>query len=209
MKHLALLAAAVVTAVAVAAAVSVLAPAAEPAQAPDVLIVQAAGTPTDVKVTAANVDAVTMPTPTGRNVKTLADDLAAALRAKGLTVRVATPDEVTGRQEVLAPRCVVLGSPAYFGNMSWKLKKLFDTVFWRIHALPGERLAQKPFATYVLGTSEPRCRETAASIDAIVKTCNGLPAATMIVLGSQKPDEVKASLARFADEIAAKAGQGT
>ena len=49
-----------------------------PAKAPDVLIIQAGGTPFEgaAAITAANVDAVTCPTPVARNCKSVADQVA-------------------------------------------------------------------------------------------------------------------------------------
>ena len=175
----------------------------EPAPAEDVLIIHAAGTPFEglAALTAANVDAVSCPTPVAMNCGTVAEQVAAALRAKGLKVRVADAAAIKHRDEVLRPRLVVLGTPCYFATASWKMVRLLDEAYWQIWALKGDRLGGRTVATFATGKSEDPCRKAIADVQAFVKMCNANPGPTMVALITEA-DEVPERVARFADEIA-------
>jgi len=175
----------------------------------DVLIIQAAGTPVKEKVTARNVDAVSCPTPAAVNCRTLAEQTAAALGAKGLGARVAAAGSVTDRNEILGARLVVLASPSYFANVSWKMHKMFDDVFFQIHVLGGDRLGGKPFAVLIMGNSEPKCAKSVEAAAGIVKACDGSPGPSTIVLGDDSDDQIKQKIATFTDQIAATLSQAS
>ncbi len=184
------------------AALSALAPAQE--KPPDVLIIHAGGTPVTEKVTPANVHAVSCPTPAAVNCKTLAEETAAALRGKGLSAGAVAAGEVKSRDAILGARLVVLASPSYFGNVSWKMHKMFDERFFEIFVAGGERLAKKPFAALIMGKSEPKCAKSVEAVAGIVKACNGTPGPSTIVLASDGADEVKGKVDKFAEEIAGR-----
>lgn len=175
-------------------------------KAPDVLIISGGGTPSaDMgKFTAQNVDAVSCPTPVGMNCMTVSQQAAEALRAKGLTVRVADALEIKHRDEIMAPKMIVLASPSYFSNASWKMVKVFDEQFWQFHALGGEIMGGKPFATLVTGANEAKCKATADAMQVVVTSCKGTAGPGAIVLVKQPADEVAKIVAAFAEETAAK-----
>ncbi|HUU10815.1 MAG TPA: hypothetical protein VM431_09785 [Phycisphaerae bacterium] len=200
----------VVTALLVAGAVWGLAGAQEQAKIADVLIIHGGGTPCENmgKFTPENVDAVSCPTPPGMNCAKAANLVAEALRAKQLSVTVVPADAITHRRDILAHRCVVLASPSYFGNASWKMHKLFHEAFWQVHALGGECLDGRRFALLATGIHENRCQQTLAAMEDVVKSCQGTPGPTAVVLINQTADETKAAAAKFADEIAGKLTEG-
>ena len=171
-------------------------------KAPDVLIIQASGTPVTEKVTPKNVDAVSCPTPATVNCKTLAAQAAAALRDKGFSAKAVAAGDVKSRDEILGARLVVLASPSYFGGVSWKMHKLFDEKFFEIHALGGDRLAKKPFASLIMGKSEEKCAKSVASLEGVVTACNGTPGPSTIVLTADSKEQVRGKIAKFAEEIA-------
>jgi len=189
----------------IGAALAVLHATAAPAKGPDVLIVQACGTPfADVaKITPANVDAVSCPTPVAINCKTIAEQLAEQLRAKGLQVQVVDAAEAKSRHEVVAARLVVLGSPAHYGTPNWKMVKFVDEVLWQFHALGGERLGGKKFAAYSLGRAEAGAASTVAAMLNYAKSTNGTPGPTATFLMEHSADQVKERVGKLADEIAA------
>jgi hypothetical protein len=173
------------------------------AKPPDVLIIHAAGTAVSGKVTAKNVHAVSCPTPMAVNCRTLADQTAAALGAKGLGVRAVAASSVADRDDILSARLVVLASPSYFGNVSWKMHKMFDEMFFQIHVLGGDRLGGKPFATLIMGKSEPKCAKSVEAATAAAKACNGTAGPSAIVLAADSSEQSKQKIAAFADAIAA------
>ena len=173
------------------------------AKPPDVLIIHAAGTPVSGKVTAKNVHAVSCPTPMAVNCRTLADQTAAALGAKGLGVRAVAAGSVADRDGILSARLVVLVSPSYFGDVSWKMHKMFDEMFFQIHVLGGDRLGGKPCATLIMGKSEPKCAKSVEAATAAAKACNGTAGPSAIVLAADSSEQSKQKIAAFADAIAA------
>lgn len=191
-------------AVVVAAAPALVAWAAAPAKGPDVLIIHGGGTPSEQmgKFTAENVDAVSCPTPVGLNCVTAAAQVAEALGKMNLDVKVLGAEEVAHRNEILGARLVVLASPCYFSNASWKMQKLFHEKFYQIHALGGERLTKKPFAALAIGGAEPKCAKTIQAMQDVVVSCNGTPGPTAIVLTGKTADEVKEITGKFAEAIA-------
>jgi flavodoxin len=191
----------------IAAAVSVLALAAgEPAAAPDVLIIHAAGTPFEAfaNLTPENVDAVSCPTPVALNCKTLAEQAAEALRAKGLAVRIAETADITHRRQLLEPRLVVLASPTYFGTCSWRMHRLIQEPLWQVFALGGEKLDGKRFAFMATARNEGNGKGCIEAMQGAVKSCNATPGPAMGVAIDAAPDKVKERIAKFADEVAAQ-----
>jgi multimeric flavodoxin WrbA len=203
MKRMLLLACIVICAACTLVAFSLLAPAA-PASAPDVVIIQAGGTPFEeaAKITAANVDAVSCPTPVARNCKSVAEQVAEALRAKNLDVRVAATDDIKDRRELLAPRLVVLASPCYYGNVSWRMHKLIDERLWQIFALGGERLAGHPYAVLAIGRTEANAKGAAEFLQGCVKSTNGKVVGAMTVGADNTDDQVKERVAAFTETVA-------
>jgi flavodoxin len=183
--------------------------AADPAKAPDVLIIHAAGTPFAGydAYTPANVDAVSCPTSMVLNCQTVAERVAEALRARNLDVRVVEAAQITKRQQFLGPRAVVLASPTYFGTASWKMHKLIQEQLWQFFALGGKRIDGRLFATLVTAHAEAGATQCTGVLQGAIKSSGGTVGPGLVVLVSQKPDEVNARAAKFADELAAKLGE--
>ena len=195
------------TALAVAAAAaSVLTLAAgEPAGPCDVLIIHAAGTPSETadKFTPENVDAVSCPTPVTLNCKVLAEQAAEALRAKGLTVRVAETTEIAKRQQLLAPRLVVLVSPTYSGTCSWKMHKLMQEPLWQFFALGGKKMDGKKFAFLATARNEGNWKGCIEAMQGAAKSCNANIGPAAGVPLSATPEQAKERAGKFAEEVAA------
>jgi len=183
---------------------------ADPAKAPDVLIIHAAGTPFAGydAYTPANVDAVSCPTSVVLNCQTVAERVAEALRARGLDVRVVEAAQITKRQQFLEPRAVVLASPTYFGSASWKMHKLIQEQLWQFFALGGKRIDGRLFATLVTAHAEAGATQCTGVLQGAVKSSGGTVGPGLVVLVSQKPDEVNAHVTKFADELAARLNEG-
>jgi flavodoxin len=171
----------------------------------DVLIIHAAGTPSETadKFTPENVDAVSCPTPVALNCKVLAEQAAEALRARGLAVRVAETAEITKRQQLLEPRLVVLASPTYFGTCSWRMHKLIQEPLWQFFALGGKKLDGKKFAFLATARSENNWKGCVEAMQAAVKSCGGSQGPVMGVAIGAAPAQVKERAAKFADDVAA------
>lgn len=184
----------------------------EQGKSPDVLVIYSTGTPfswTVIKSIAKRsdknvkeIDAITSPTPLKENCGTIAEKLASALRDKKLIVRVAETMEIKHRDEILRARLVVIGSPAYFANVSWKIKKLFDEQFHRIYLLEKKRLAKRRIAAFAMAEIEPSARSALKAIKAVVRDCKGRFGPTMIFLTKHSKKEIRKRINQLAQELA-------
>lgn len=162
---------------------------------PDALIIYSSGTPSGT-ITDLAPDAVTLPTPVSENMKTLSDKLVAALAAKGVTARAVPALDVRNKLDILTARVVVIGSPSYFGNVSWQVKKLIDEVYGVLYRMR-DKAKRPPHAAFSMAEIEPSAKETLAEIGKATKI-----GPTMIVLVTNIQDEVTHRVNAFADSIA-------
>ncbi|MDP2984704.1 MAG: hypothetical protein Q8O92_15405 [Candidatus Latescibacter sp.] len=169
------------------------------AKGPDVLIVYSSG---NKPVDGGQPDAMTTPTPGNENMKTVTDKLAASLSSKKLTVRVALAHEIKTPDEIFSSRILVVGSPSYFWNVSWQIKKFFDERFSEMSSRK-ERLGKHPVAAYTQAGGKDGADLTIAAVREAVNRWNGTFGPTMTLLAGNKPEEVKQTVEKFAGEIAA------
>lgn len=176
---------------------------------PDVLIIYSSGTPfkTISDMNAKEVDAVTTPTPVRENCKSIAEKLASALRNKKFVVRVAETTEIKHHNEILRARLVVLGSPAYFANVSWRMKKLFDEQFAKIYVLGKDGLANRRIAAFSMAEVESSAHAALKAINAVVRNCKGRLGPTMTFLTKHSREEVNRRISRFVEQMAVAAKQ--
>ncbi len=166
-------------------------------KAPDILIVYSSGSK---PVGGGQPDAVTTPTPADENMKTVTEKLSTALIARKLTVRVALAHEIRTPEEIFASRVLVIGSPSYFWNVSWQIKKFFDERFSEMSSRK-DRLGKHKVAAYTQAGGKEGADLTIAAIQQAVNRWNGTFGPTMSLLAGNKPDEVKPAIEKFADEI--------
>ena len=131
---------------------------------PDVLVIYDSGLPSKTisEVTAADNDVMAGPTPKVTNCRTVAQELAATLESRGLVVRVVEASAVENPK--VQARVIVLGSPARFWNVSWRMKKFFDEQFGRIYISSKQEFATLRVAAFAMAEIEP---SAAAALKAI------------------------------------------
>lgn len=179
---------------------------------PDILIIYSSGTPFNWELIknrtnrsdkdTQELDAITTPTPLVENCKSIAEKLAGALRDRQIIVGVKEVVEIKQRSEILNARMVILGSPAYFGNVSWKMKKLFDEQFHKIYLLEEGRLAKRRVAAFSMAEIEPSANAALRAIKAVVSDCRGRFGPTKVFLTKHSGKEVKKRIKEFADQLA-------
>jgi flavodoxin len=178
---------------------------------PDILIIYSTGTPFNWEVVTSNrnrsdkemqeLDAISTPTPPIENCKSIAVKLGRALQSQKLKIRLKEVSEITHRSEILNARMVILGSPAYFGNVSWKMKKLFDEQFHKIYLLEKGRLAKRRVAAFSMAEIEPSANAALKAIKAVVSDCRGRFGPTKVFLTKHSGKEVKKRIKKFAKEL--------
>lgn len=170
---------------------------------PDILIIYSTGTPfkTISDMNTKEVDAVTTPTPVRENCKSIAEKLAIALHDKKFVVKIAEAAEIKDRHEILHARLAVIGSPAYFGNVSWQIKKLLDQQFGQIYVL-NKGLDKRRIAAFSIAEIEQSALGAIKAISTVVKDCKGHLGPTMIFLTKHSKKEIAQRINRFADQVA-------
>ena len=186
-----------------AAVIGAMAIAAEEEKSPevaasDVLIIWASGASPAMQ----GVDTVTLATPKDRNVMTLSAQLGEALKKQGLTVRLAEALEVKDPAEIVAAKVVVLASPSYFSNMSWRMKKVIDEKFYATRSMEG-RLNGKPCAGLAMagGDGAPALELMGRA----VQSCGGKWAETISFSGRGSAEDDAKRIEEFAGKLAALA----
>lgn len=167
---------------------------------PDVLIIYSSGTP-EGTISESGADAVTLPTPKGENIRTVSERLGALLRERGMSVRVAPADEVRTAGEILDAGMVVFGSPSYFNNVSWEIKRCIDLQFSPIYSRK-ERLGGKTVAAFCMAEIAPSAEATLAILRHTVLDCRGTFGPTMTFLVEHPADKVAGLVNAFADDLA-------
>ncbi len=170
-----------------------------PSSGPDVLIVYSTG---NVRAGTMKADAVTTPTPAKENMKTVAEKLAAALTAKKISARAVLVSDVKTHEEIMRPRVLVLGSPAYFNNVSWQFMKFVDELFWPIW-LDANKLQNHKAAAFAMADHEQSCHKVNEIIRTLVTNARGTFGPSMVVVGNNNPDQVNQAVEKFAGEIEA------
>ncbi len=182
------------------AALSCLAQTAQAQEKPsDILIVYSSGSK---PAGGGQPDAVTTPTPADENMKTVTEKLSTALAARKLTVRVALAHEIKTPEEIFASRVLVIGSPSYFWNVSWQIKKFFDERFSEMSSRK-DRLGKHKVAAYTQAGGKDGADLTIAAIQQAVNRWNGTFGPTMIILVPHGPEEIAKRIAAFADSVVA------
>ena len=166
---------------------------------PDILLIYSSG---NVPAEGQKADAVTCATPKNENVKTLATKLAAALTEKKISVRLVEATEVKDYKELLDAKMIVLASPAYFSNVSWSMKKMFDERLGPVYSIK-EKLNKKPTASLVYAHAQQSADAATKIIADTITTCNGEMKASATLLLTQTPDERNAKIAELAEKIVA------
>ena len=165
---------------------------------PDVLIIFATG---NVPQSGAKEDAVTTPTPAGENMKTLSEKLSAALTARKLTVRLASVSGKITPEDILASRIVIMGSPSYWSNVSWQMKKYIDEQFTPFYSMKG-RMNKHKAGAFSMAAVEPSADKTIEVLKELIVENDGTFGPSMTVAGRITPEEVAGRIAAFADRIA-------
>jgi hypothetical protein len=151
-------------------------------------------------------DAVTTATPAKENMKTVSEKLEKALSAKKLTVRLASVSGKITPRDILASGIVVMGSPSYWSNVSWQMKKYIDEQFTPFYGMEG-KLKKTKAAAYSMAEVEFSAGRTIGVLRDLITQNDGDFGPTMTVLVPQSPEEIQNRITKFADDIAAFIGK--
>jgi flavodoxin len=169
-----------------------------------ILIVYTSGTPfktlSDIKPD--EMDAVTGATPSEMNVEIISQTLYEKLK-DSYTVKLAKASEITDYREILQYDMLIMGTPTYFWNIHWEVKKMIDTNFEKIYI--GKRNEFKAMKHVVFAMSEyGKCAENANNqMKSAINDCSAKLDASEIFVTNRKKAEYNEQIASFAATIAA------
>jgi len=147
------------------------------------------------------VDAISQPTPKNVNCGIVANKLSANLRDLKIKVRIAEAREIKHHDEILSANILVIGSPAYFSNVSWEIKKMFDKQFHKIYMLREKRLDRKMIAAFATSENKSSGKNALKAIRSVVKDCRGNFGPTMIVLIGYSENQINQEIEKFTRKI--------
>ncbi len=144
------------------------------------------------------VDALTQATTEGVNVDVLARQIRDQLTAGGLRVDLRKATEVQGPKEFLDYDGIIFGTPTWFSNVAYPLKKVFDEHLIRIYEHRPGRLNDKVLAGFVTvmesGKSGPRCLQ---SLDWALEHLSNRRPEGLVVNVSDDQESVNTRAAQF------------
>jgi hypothetical protein len=169
----------------------------------DILIIYSSGHPyasiSDIENP--EVDDLTTPTPVKINCATIAKRLNYLLVEKGLNSRIIKVSDINHWKEILEAKAVILGSPTYFWNMSWEMKKLMDEKFGQIYIYRKEKSDFPQFHLFTLAEIEPSANQTLEKMRQVLNDCGLEIGQQMILLTSYKVKDVDWRMVKYIDEI--------
>jgi hypothetical protein len=171
--------------------------------APDILIIFSSGTPfkTISQIKPSDLDSISMATPKEINCRIIAEKLAKILSVKCSIVKVVEANEINGLGLILQARMIVIGSPGYFSNVSWEIKRVLDREFGRIYVMAQEEIIKLRVAAYGMAEGEYSAKGAIKAIEAAVKDCKGDFGPTEIFVTNEKEKLIEERIMRFAEKI--------
>lgn len=139
-----------------------------------ILIVYSSGeaskTLSDVKPE--EIEGVTGPTPSDMNVAIIAQTLSKHLAAKNYTVRIAKADEIKNYKEFLQYDMLIMGTPTYFWNIHWEMKKMIDECFEKIYVLRRNDFKKMKHITFAMSEYDECAKNANKQMEFAITDCS-------------------------------------
>lgn len=169
----------------------------------DILIIYSSGFPyaSISEIDTLSIDNLTTPTPKLINCKTIAQKLFSLFNEKELKTKILETSEVNYWKEILSSKVVILGTPTYFWNMSWEMKKLIDEKFGQIYIHgKGEKIKTK-FCIFTISEIETSAIQTIGKIKQVLDDCRLEKGDELVLLTKYSVKDVEWRISRFVDDI--------
>jgi len=166
-----------------------------------ILIVYSSGTPfktlSDIKPD--EVDAVTGPTPSDMNVEVISRTLYKKLKDKNYTIRIAKASEIESYKELLQYDMLIMGTPTYFWNIHWEMKKMMDVCFEKIYLAKRDEFKQMKHIVFAMSEYD-KCAENAnKQMESGITDCSAKLDASMVFIAKQTMPQYEMQIARLAN----------
>jgi flavodoxin len=166
-----------------------------------ILIIYTSGTPyktlSDLKPE--EIDSYSGATPTDMNVEMISQRLVNELRNKHYTVKIVRAPEIESYLEILQYDMVIVGTPTYFWNMHWEIKKMMDIQFGKIYV--AKRDAFKNMKHIVFAMSEyGKCAENAnQQMKSAINDCSAKLDTSFVFIVKQTLPEYEKQISEMAE----------
>lgn len=165
-----------------------------------ILIVYSSGTPSktlsDMK--ADEIEGVTGPTPTDMNVAIIAQNLSKKLADKNYTIRIAKSSEIASYKEILQYDMLIMGTPTYFWNIHWEMKKFMDECFEKIYVAHRDEFKKMKHITFAM-SEYGKCAENAnRQMEWGITDCSAKVDTSLVFIAKQTMPQYDAQITQFA-----------
>jgi flavodoxin len=127
-----------------------------------ILIIYTSGNPSktlsDIKPE--EVDSYSGATPSDMNVEMISQKLFSELKSKHFTVKLVRASEIESYKEILQYDMLIIGTPTYFWNMHWEIKKMIDTHFEKIYIARRDEFKKMKHIVFAM-SEYGKCAESA------------------------------------------------
>jgi hypothetical protein len=165
-----------------------------------ILLVYTSGTPfktlSDIKPE--EVDAVSGATPADVNVKTISQLLVKKLRTGNYTVHIAKASEINDYRELLQYNMLIIGTPTYFWNMNWEIKKMMDECFEKIYLSRRDDFKKMKHIVFAMSEYD-KCAENAIKqVESGITDCSAKLDASMVFVTKETMPQYEAQIEKLA-----------
>jgi len=106
------------------------------------------------------IDSYSGATPTDMNVEMISQRLFTELKDKKYTVKIVRASEIESYQEILQYDMLIIGTPTYFWNMHWEIKKMMDIQFGKIYIAKRDEFKKMKHIVFAMSEYD-KCAESA------------------------------------------------
>ena len=164
-----------------------------------ILIIYTSGNPyksiSDIKPE--EVDSYSGATPSDMNVEIISQKLYNELKNK-YTVKLVRASEIESYKEILQYKMLIIGTPTYFWNMHWEIKKMIDINFGKIYIAKRDEF--KKMKCIVFAMSEyGKCAENAnLQMKSAITDCSAKLDSSMVFITKQTMPQYEEQISKLA-----------
>jgi len=118
------------------------------------------------------IEGVTGPTPSDMNVAIIAQTLSKLLINKNYTVRIAKADDIKNYKELLQYDMLIMGTPTYFWNIHWEMKKMIDACFEKIYVLRRNDFKKMKHITFAMSEYDECAKNANKQMEFAITDCS-------------------------------------
>jgi hypothetical protein len=149
-----------------------------------------------------SVQATTLPTPFPVNVRYLSRKLAHELRERGhIRAVYAHISEIDLAETLLGYDLICIGSPTYFSNMSWPVKRFYDYSLSRFFFTREKKLTDRSFSVFTMGVDADSALDCVEIMEKGLRHVTNDLVPGMVASQEMNEDELDRKIQVYADRL--------